>query len=231
MRFRVKITFLITALLMVGTAYSMTLTQMRADVRNLIAEQSTSYITTAEIDTWLNQGMYEVSLMACDDLLFELQTSSAITCLAGTTSVTIPSDMVRLVSAYTTTYECTILSPKESLQARLNTGYSTDTTKPLIWIEANAIKLKPALAATTLTLFYIKRPSNLATTTTECSLNRLLHHLIVYYAVSKVAMKIRAFDVSAQYLKLFYDSIQIFNTRMVKKNNLEEGNAGGGGEK
>jgi hypothetical protein len=224
--------FAIVAVLLVGTAYSMTLTQMRSDVRSLIAETSTTYITNSEVDNWINQGMYEVSLMVCDDLLWELQTSGTQAIAVGDTTYTIPTDMVRITSAYNGSYEYTICSPTEALAFRLDDDFTGgDTTRPYLWIDANQINIYPTPTATgTLTVFYIKRPATLSSTSAECSLNKMLHHLIVYYAVAKCALKIRAFDVTQQYMKLFYDTIQIYNTRMIKKNRLEEGNAAGGGK-
>jgi len=215
--------FLCLGLCLCGPASGMSRSDMREDVRDLIAEESTAYITDAELNRWINRGQYEVALLLTEDLLWELSASSTEEITIGKSEYSIPSDMLRIVNMHTDTYEVNVVFSSHGPRYRLNTSFNSDQTKPTAYIQGNSILVYPAsTSAGTMTIFYTKRPSEMATDAATPDLNLVLHDLIVYYAGSKAAIKIRDYGMAQTLQRMFYEKIKFLNQRFPGKNKQEE---------
>lgn len=183
---------------------------IRDQIRLLTLVESTSQVTDAQLNTIINQGLYEIG--AASDWPF-LYTSSTLSLVASTRTVALPATFQRYVVLVDDDVDQALpfLSP-DVFFSRYGNDTGNTTTSPSFWtIYGTNIYFSPIPSANDTnryTLYFYRGITPLTAGTDEPEFNDAFHYALVEYGKSKLYEREEYYQEAERALESFSSYIE-----------------------
>lgn len=185
----------------------MNLLAMRTEVRSRIAETATTFYSDAEINGWLNAGQLDLAQRLPNETLHTLREISVSDTIAGVQTYSLPADFLRWRGVSYEGTPCRMIGFEELRAINGGNVFWTPTASDpaaFVWKTLD-IYPKPTEDNKKVSLYYVKRPAEMAIDANECPLPFELHEAVVFYACAIAHAKDQNYEASAFYRQAYQD--------------------------
>ena len=205
----------------------MNLLAMRTEVRSRIAETATTFYSDAEINGWLNAGQLDLAQRLPNETLHTLREISESETIAGVQTYSLPADFLRWRGVSYEGTPCRMIGFEELRAINGGNVFWTPTASDpaaFVWKTLD-IYPKPTEDNKKVSLYYVKRPTQMTGDAAECSLPKELHEAVIFYACAIAHSKDQNYDAAAHFRQAYQDVIANYTTPPAKQPPTPSGGA------
>lgn len=170
----------------------MNLGEIRKDVRSLILEPTPGFRQNSELNRWINQAHQELGM------LYKLETTKKVKTEIGVLFQPLPDDLLKFKGAWDADNNSIPIIPTAS-GADLHDTDTSDLPTAIFTYGSTFVLVPPPDITTEITLFYERKPKQLASDKDEPEIPAPYHRYLVSYATMRALDKDEAFEEAAVY--------------------------------
>lgn len=186
-----------------------TLADMRTSVLGTLGENGSGFITSSDVNGWLNNG-----LNLATEATQSVQAESYTTSVANQAEYALPPDLILLQKVFVGDDELLQASIGEWRYRKENASSAGAASR--IYAEWNGtLFLYPAPedSGSTIRLYYLKAGSDLSGDSDVPDLVTTLHHILEDYALYRAYLKMRRLDMAAAHKTEWVEGVRLLKRR------------------